>query len=141
MRSLALLNRPSADFFEDLWNEFERNLSTRAPSRMAFGNFSPALDIEEKDGVYLITVDLPGIKKEDIKIDLHDSVLTISGERNRVEKGEGKYTERTYGKFQRSFTLPNPVDADKIEAKFEDGVLHMNLPQSQGAKSHTIKIQ
>jgi HSP20 family protein len=143
MRSLALINRrPQGDLFEDLWNEVERNLSNRAPvKRATAGTFTPALDIEEKDGIYLITIDLPGIRKEDIKIDLQDSVLTISGERVRVEKGEGRYTERKHGKFQRSFTLPNQIDAEKIEAKFEDGVLHMSLPQTQGAKSHTIKIQ
>lgn len=141
MRSVALYRRPNADLFEDLWNEFERNFSQSPVTRSSFGDFSPALDIEEKEGAYLVTVDLPGIKKDDIKIDFHDSVLTIAGERARVEKGEGKYKERTYGKFTRSFTLPNAVDAEKIEAKFEDGVLHMTLPQMAGAKPHTIKIQ
>jgi len=102
--------------------------------------FNPSVDIEEKDGVYHVTADLPGMKKEDIKLDLVDNVLTISGERVREEKGEGKYFERCYGKFMRSFTLPKRVDVDHVRANFENGVLHVEIPQKELNSSRSIKI-
>lgn len=125
--------------FEEFINEFDRGF----PMSVSRGSldFSPAVDIDEKDGNYVVSADLPGMKKEDIKIDLSDNVLTISGERSREEKAEGKYTERVYGKFTRSFSLPTKVNADKIQAQFSDGVLHITLPKAEGARSHAIKIQ
>ncbi len=144
MRSLSL--RPARRYgfvtpFEDLFGELDRAFSPSFSSKTPFGDFSPAMDIEEKDETYYATVDLPGLKKEDIKIDLQDSVLTISGERVSTAKGEGRHTERVHGQFLRSFTLPHQVDAEKIEAKFEDGVLHVTLPKSETAKARSIKIQ
>jgi len=132
---------PASDLisqFEEFINEFDRGLSPFS-SRQGF-DFSPALDLEEKDNNYIVTVDLPGMKKSDIKVDLNDNILTISGERTRETKGEGKYTERMYGKFQRTFALPTQVNADKIDARFEDGVLRITLPKAEGARSHSIKI-
>lgn len=134
---------PSSDFFnqfEEFINEFDRNFSpSNAVTRTEF-DFSPSLDLEEKDNNYIVTVDLPGIKKENIKVDLDDNVLTISGERTRESKGEGKYTERSYGKFLRSFSLPTKVNADKIDARFDNGVLQVTLPKAEGTRSHPIKI-
>lgn len=144
MRSLTpwSASRRSPDLFsqfEEFINEFDRGLT---PSLARAGlDFSPALDMEEKDNAYLVSVDLPGMKKDEIKVDLSDNVLTISGERTRETKGgEGRYSERTYGRFSRSFTLPTQVKSDKIEAHFENGVLHINLPKAEGARSHSIKI-
>ncbi len=103
----------------------------------------PALDIEEKKADLMITVELPGMKKEDIKVTMHGDVLTISGER-KFEKEE-KDThfhriERSYGKFQRSIKLPVEVNIDKIEAKYKDGILHIKLPKSEKAKTKEISI-
>ncbi|MNJ96647.1 Spore protein SP21 [compost metagenome] len=128
--------------FEEFINDFDRGIFPMSlTSRMGMADFSPAVDLEEKDGNYLVSADLPGLKKEDIKIDLSDNVLTISGERVREEKSEGKYTERVYGKFTRSFSLPTKVNADKIQAQFKDGVLHVTLPKAEGVRSQAIKIQ
>ncbi|WP_374033619.1 Hsp20/alpha crystallin family protein [Bdellovibrio bacteriovorus] len=132
---------PSSDLFsqfEDFINEFDRGESN-ALTRAGF-DFSPSVDVEEKDNAYLVSADLPGMKKEDIKVELNDNILTISGERTRETKSEGHYSERSYGRFQRSFTLPVKVLTEKIEAHFEDGVLHLTLPKSEGARSHSIKI-
>jgi HSP20 family protein len=122
--------------FEDLFNEFERSLSPNG-SR----DFNPALDVEEKEGVYLITIDLPGIKKEDIQINVNDRTLSVSGERSRETKGQGHYFERSYGRFARSLTLPENVNADAIEAHYEDGVLKVALPKAEEKKGKSIKIQ
>lgn len=135
--SRSLLNWESP--FEDIFTDFERSLSSM-PSVMA-RDFNPALDVEEKEGMYLVTVDLPGIKKDDIQINLSDRTLTISGERSKETKGQGHYYERSYGRFARSLTLPDTVQADSIEAHYEDGVLKVVIPKAEEAKAKPIKIQ
>ncbi|MFS4460777.1 Hsp20/alpha crystallin family protein [Bdellovibrio sp. HCB2-146] len=127
----------------DLMNQFEEFMNDfdLLSPHSGLSDFSPAVDIEEKDNMYLVTADLPGMKKEEIKIDLSDNVLTISGERTRESKGEGRYTERTHGKFMRSFTLPSRVDPDKISAQFENGVLRITLNKSEASRGRSIKIQ
>ena len=124
--------------FEDFINDFDRGF---LPMRTSTLDFTPAIDLEEKDNQYLVTVDLPGMKKEEIKIELSDNVLNISGERTRESKAEGRYTERSYGKFLRSVTLPAHVSPDKVQAQFENGVLHITLNKSESAQSRAIKIQ
>lgn len=123
--------------FEDFMSEFDRGM---VPSKGLF-DFSPAVDFEEKDNQYLVTVDLPGIKKEDIKIDLSDNILSISGERTRESKAEGRYTERSYGKFSRSFSLPSQVNSENVQAAFDNGVLRITLTKSETPKGRAIKIQ
>lgn len=104
--------------------------------------FKPGFDVEETDEAILLTVDLPGLKKEDVNISLTDNVLTLSGERKleRGNKGAGRY-ERSYGRFQQSFTLPGTVDPSRVEAHLEDGVLHVALPKSEKAKPRNIQVQ
>lgn len=107
-------------------------------------DWTPAVDIQETDDAFLATADLPGLKKDDIDVSLEDGVLTIAGERRFVnEEEEGKTfrrIERAYGTFRRSFTLPQGVDAEDVEAKFEDGVLHLTMPKSPTAKPRKIAI-
>jgi HSP20 family protein len=125
--------------FEEFINDFDRDLTPTL--RGAGMDFSPAVDIEESENKFLVTVDLPGMKKEEIKIELSGNSLHISGERRRETKDEGRYTERSYGKFMRMFSLPAQVDAEKIDAHFENGVLHITLPKAETAKNRAIKIQ
>lgn len=130
--------------FDDFFNDFDRDmLQPRWPERSgeAPTEFSPSVDIEENDEMYLVSADLPGIKREDIKIDIQGNNLRISGERRREVKEEGYY-ERSSGRFTRSFALPDTVDAKRIEANFEDGVLRVVLPKTEvKAASQEIKIQ
>jgi len=119
--------------FDELFKGLDRNAEQWA-------NFTPAIDIEEKDGTWHITADLPGLRKEDVKVEFHDGVLTISGERVKEAKGEGRYFERSYGRFVRSFNLPATVDAEKIDAKYENGVLHLSVPTAESKKAKTITI-
>jgi HSP20 family protein len=107
-------------------------------------DFVPAVNTREADDAYYIEVDLPGVKKEDISIDVNDNVLTISGERKVEEerKDEEFYrVESVYGKFERSFTLPEDVDADKIEAEAKDGVLTVKIPKAQVVEKAPKKIE
>jgi HSP20 family protein len=128
------------DNFEDIFNDFERAMTPAQLSQQR-QDFTPALDVEEKEGVYLITVDLPGIKKDDIQINLSDRNLTISGERVKEKRGQGHYFERNYGRFVRSLTLPENVKAESIEAHYEDGVLKLLITKAETEKAKSIKVQ
>ncbi|MEO5971016.1 MAG: Hsp20/alpha crystallin family protein [Bdellovibrionia bacterium] len=106
--------------------------------------FSPVCDVEETDSHFLVSFDLPGINKKDVNIELRDNQLIVSGERkeeHKVEKRNRMSTERFYGTFQRAFTLPSTVDADKVEAQYEDGVLRVAIPKSEAAKPKQIEIK
>ena len=107
------------------------------------GMWNPAVDLYEKDDHFMIKAELPGVDKNDINIDLKDRLLTLSGERTHdKEVNEENYyrRERSYGKFQRSFTLPADVDSDKIEAEFKDGVLQIKVPKPEEKKAKKVTI-
>jgi len=101
--------------------------------------FHPASDVEETNTHYVMSVDLPGVAKKDINIEVKDNQLYISGER-KSEKRERGFSERYYGKFHRTFTLPTEVEVDKIEAHYQDGVLTVALPKAESVKPRQIKI-
>jgi len=107
--------------------------------------FNPAVDIAEDEKAYEIHVAVPGMKKEDFKIDLADGKLTISGERKFEEKKEGKNfhsIETQYGTFCRSFFIPEDVLEDKVEASYEEGVLRLLLPKKEKkVKNATIQVK
>ena len=110
---------------------------------MAKGAWAPAVDIHEAADGYTVTADLPGVKKEDIDVDLKDGTLTIKGEKKLEEKTPKENyirIERSYGKFVRSFVLPNNVDPDKIKAAYKDGSLELHIPKKEEAKPKQIKI-
>lgn len=133
----------------DLFDEMDRffddwNRSTQPGKVYDERRFEPACDISETDEHYLMSVDLPGMKKENIKIEMSDDVLTVSGERKREgsEKNQRiQRYEKSYGLFKRSFTLPASIESNKVEARYEDGVLELYLPKTQAAKPRNIEIQ
>ena len=105
--------------------------------------WSPAIDIAENNGNIEVHAEIPGIKKEDIKVTVKDNVLSISGERkqeNEVKEKTFHRIERTYGKFCRSIMLPAEVDADKVKASYKDGVLNITLPKPESAKPKKIDV-
>jgi HSP20 family protein len=105
--------------------------------------WAPALDVEETKEAVIVRTELPGTKKEDIKISVSGDELCISGERRHEAEDKGKTfhrIERAYGKFQRSLVLPADVQGDKAKAAYKDGVLELTLPKSEKAKSHEIAI-
>jgi HSP20 family protein len=100
----------------------------------------PAVEIVENDSELLITAEVPGMAPKDVKVEFNDGVLTISGEKTEEKKSTGdgdRYhlVERSYGSFQRAFTLPPFVDVDKINAEVKDGVLTLRLPKTAAAKT------
>jgi HSP20 family protein len=104
-----------------------------------------SVDVAEKNGAYLVTADLPGVKKEDIQVQIDGAQVTLSAEIKREQAAaEGErvlHAERSYGKTTRSFTLPVELDEAKVEAKFRDGVLELKLPKKAAAERKAITIQ
>jgi len=111
---------------------------------MTGADWAPRADISGTDAGFCITVEVPGIKHEEVKIDINNHVLSIRGE-NKLEKEEkGKKfhrIERCYGKFNRSFTLPENVNEDKVEAVFKDGILTLTIPKTEVKKPKAIEIK
>jgi len=103
------------------------------------------LDVTEKNGAYLVTADLPGVKKEDIQVAIDGAQVTLSAEiRREKEVAEGErvlHSERSFGKLSRSFALPQELDEAKAEAKFRDGVLELTLPKKAAPARKSITIQ
>ncbi|HID11924.1 MAG TPA: Hsp20/alpha crystallin family protein [Candidatus Latescibacteria bacterium] len=107
------------------------------------GTWYPDMDIAETEDAFYVRAELPGMSKDDVKITLQDSVLTISGEKKcQTTDGETLLrTERYYGPFQRSFTLPSSVQVDAITATLENGVLTVKLPKAEEAKPKSVPIE
>ena len=111
---------------------------------MTVADWTPTVDISETETEYLIKAELPEIKKEEVKVTVEDGVLTIRGERKREKEEKGKKfhrVERSYGRFARSFTLPDSVDEGKVKAEYTDGVLALHLPKSEEAKPKHIEVK
>jgi len=109
-----------------------------------FADWAPPVDVQETDKEYLIKAELPEVKKEDVKVDVLDGVLTIKGERTQEKEEKGKKfhkVERSYGKFVRQFALPTEVDAAKVQAEFKDGMLNVHLPKTAVAKPKAIEVK
>jgi HSP20 family protein len=125
---------------------FEQSLVRpfRGWSERAESELDVSVDMYETDDDLVISAELPGLKPEDVDISLTDSRLTIKGEfqtEDEGERGNVRYQERRYGKFERSFTLPTGIDTEAIEAEFEDGVLKVTLPKPEETKPKQIAIK
>jgi len=115
---------------------------TRSSQQMLSG-WLPALDLYEDENNFHVKAELPGLKKEEISISLHEGVLTLSGERleNDLFKNAEVYpAERFLGRFQRTLTLPSPVVAEKVKATYKDGILHVVLPKTEESKPRQITV-
>ena len=135
---------PFNDMVDDLFKGFfVRPVAYEARSALEAPRLK--LDVTEKNGAYLVTADLPGVKKEDIQVAIDGAQVTLSAEiRREKEVAEGVrvlHTERSFGKVSRSFALPQELDAAKAEAKFRDGVLELTLPKKAAAARKSITIQ
>ncbi|UXX80316.1 Hsp20/alpha crystallin family protein [Reichenbachiella carrageenanivorans] len=117
------------NLFDDLFNDrFFNNDATVGKS------FTPQVDISETDKAFELSFAIPGIKKEEIKIDLNEGQLIVSGERKFEEKKDEKNfhtVETRYGSFSRSFHLPDNIDAGKVEAQYENGLLNISIPKDE----------
>lgn len=123
--------------FDDLFNEVATPALLNKKGTLGFS----ATDIEETEKGFLVSMDLPGMKEEEIKVDFADHVLKISGERKRETKSEdGSYLERSHGSFSRSFSLPENIKSEAISAHYENGVLKIEIPKNELASPKSFKI-
>ena len=134
-REMATMQSAMDRIFEDAW---------RGNWPTATGFDSPALDLHETDTTYEVAVPLPGVKPEDINVRMQNGTLTISGELPQPKVEENRKVvvqERYYGKFSRSISLPQTVDANKVEATYDNGVLNLTLPKVPEAQPKQIAIK
>jgi HSP20 family protein len=111
---------------------------------MTVADWSPSVDISETTAEYVITAEIPEVKKEDVKVTLEHGVLTVQGMRREEVDEKGKIyhrVERSYGSFVRSFSLPDLVDDAQVQAVFKDGILTLHLPKSEKAKPKAIEVR
>ena len=145
-----------AEKYLSIWEPFRDLVSMRADMDRLFSSFfgrlpedtdgfwSPALDIEENNGNLIVKAEIPGMKKDDIKVSVHNNVLSITGERKQEKETKNKTIhriERSYGRFSRAITLPSEVDEDKVKASYKDGVLNITLPKPESMKPKQIEVE
>lgn len=142
----------SWDLFEDLRDMQDELLRTTRARALRPGQrydgasapaWAPAVDIGERKDAYLVAADLPGVKADEVEITFEDGLLTIQGERRSAHDIDGEKVhraERRYGAFRRSITLPSHVEADKIEASAQDGVLQILVPKAKEMQAKRIKV-
>jgi len=144
-----LVNWKPRSLFGDIQRTMDRAFNDVLEDLPAVGTnmpgftFEPSAELEETDAYYLAKFDLPGIPKEDIKVELNDNTLRVSGERKEERKekrGSTRLRETRYGRYERVFALPSTIDDSKIETSFENGVLNIYLPKIEAAKGKEIKV-
>jgi len=122
---------------------FEAPLAELVRNSQLLSGWTPMLDVYEEKDHFTVKAELPGMKKEDIEVAMHEGSLSISGERKSESKHEDSEVyraERFFGRFQRTVTLPAPVAVDKIQAQYKEGVLTITLPKTEEAKPKRIEV-
>ena len=139
--------RPVPSLWESSWdtpNRLFRMLEREFEPQVETDSFSPALDVIEDEKGYVIVVELPGVSKKDVHVNLDNGVLTLSGEK-KLEKVEGKseyqIVGRSYGSFSQSIRLGDAIEGAKAEAKFRDGLLSIRIPKSEAARPKEIPVR
>lgn len=134
---------------EDVSNRLNRIFGQPSPrsgasnEMLAVADWAPSVDISETDAAFLIKGEIPGVKKEDVKVAIQDGMLTIQGERRQEKEEKGRKFHRvecSYGSFMRSFRVPDDVDESKVKAEFKDGMLNITLPKSAKSKPKAVNI-
>ena len=139
---------PRIDYVGDLVDDLFKGFLVRPVAyENGRGDVLPRVkvDVAEKNGAYLVSAELPGVRKEDIQVSIDGAQVTLTAEVKREKEASQDervlHTERVYGKLSRSFTLPQEIDESKAEAKFKDGVLELTLPKKAAAQRKQISIQ
>lgn len=132
------------DEFKDFSSRFNTLLSEFDNKKYSLAGFTPVVNTREGEFAYHVDVDLPGVKKDDIKINVKNNMVTISGERKEkkeVKEEDYHRIESTFGKFERSFTLPEGADGENISASSKDGVLEVVIPKLKSESKKVKKIE
>ena len=127
----------------DRYNRPNQLLPQRGQELLSTGEWCPSVDISETEQEFLIKAELPGLHKEDVKVNMKDNVLTLQGSRKQESEIKGHHyhrIERSYGNFLRSFTLPENIDTNKLKANFNNRILEIKIPKSETAINKSIEI-
>lgn len=127
----------------DMNRLFDDNLRGWFGGREALTRWAPPVDVYEKEDEIVISAELPGMNQDDIEVEVHDGILSIRGEKkveNEVNEQSYHFVERSYGAFERSFTLPAKVKGEDVKATYRDGVLKVHLPKAEEAKPKKISV-
>jgi HSP20 family protein len=144
---MALIKWEPLREMEDMFDRYTRAMgwpANRGQELVATGDWTPRVDISETDKEFVVKAEIPEVKKEEIKVNVDNGVVTIQGERKHEKEEKGKKFHRVecyYGKFARSFTLPDNIDETKIKASFKDGMLNLQIPKSAAAKPKAIEVK
>jgi HSP20 family protein len=141
-REMEELQRRLWSMFD--WSPLRRTSLTTDEENITVPEWAPAVDIIEDDKEYLIKVELPEVQKDDVKVTVEGGTLTISGERKAEKEEKGRKfhrLERYYGRFERSFTIPDDAEPENVRAEFKDGVLRVHLPKSEKARPKQIEVK
>ena len=145
-----------ADKYLSKWEPFRDMLSLRADMDRLFnslfgrspeereGFWAPVVDIEEDNESIMVKAEIPGMKKDDIKVSVQGNMLTITGERKQESEIKDKTyhrVERSYGKFSRTISLPTDVETDKVKASYKDGILNITLPKPEAVKPKHVDVE
>lgn len=148
MRQLTLW--PKKSLSQDLWKDFsdifeEMNRGFSYPTERTRDGvtFAPALDVKETESEYEVHFDIPGVNKEELKIEVRDNALFVTGERKREEKHEGDFVryERVFGRFERSIQLPKDIESEGVSATYDHGVLTVTVPKAKSSKARVITVK
>ena len=142
--SLREMEREMALMWDRMDRMFDRWPTEAEGEDMPMASWSPRVDVAEDEKEYLVKAELPEVKKDEIKVEVREGMLTISGERKAEKEEKGrKYhrIERAYGSFERSFALPADADAGKITSDFKEGVLSVHLPKNPAAQPRAIEVK
>jgi len=129
--------------FDRLFDSFFHGDNSDATSAFTSA-WIPAVDIAEREKDFVVKMELPGVKKEDVRVTMQEGILTIKGEKKQEKESKGSdyhRVERSYGSFQRSFTLPTALRPGDIDASFADGVLNITLPKAEEATPKQIDVK
>ena len=139
--------RPMMDLFnarDEMNRLFDGIFRGVSPETDRFGSYAPDIDIRQTDNEVLVSIEISGMDQKDLKVSVRDNVLTLKGEKKKEETTENTtflVNERCYGLFERSFTLPADIQADKVTAQYKNGVLVVTLPKAEEVKPKEISVK
>ncbi|OQY27345.1 MAG: heat-shock protein [Candidatus Cloacimonetes bacterium 4572_55] len=131
---------------EELLDRYSRSsrksLAKSDDKTFEVGDWMPVVDIDETDDAFLVKAELPGVKKNDVNVNIENGVLTIRGEKKTETEDKKRHrVECAYGSFVRSFSLPQAIKAEKVEAEYKNGILNLTIPKSEEAKPKQIEVK
>ena len=142
MTLIKWAHRPTLTLFDEI-DRMLNSINANYPSNFNYNSWSPQFEVLDIDSAYILRGDFPGVSKKDVNIEISDGILTVSGERKNIDKNYSdscNHSGVSYGKFSRSFNLPDDIKEDQINAKMKDGVLSLEIPRMAPIKPDIKKI-